>query len=160
MLFRSTFETDDDGSNYIRFLQNAKPLFIPAAPVDTLISCRLEKYRSYTEEWLKRYKIQYKHLVMLDLPSKSERLRWNKHGLYKAKYYKEHRNLSLFIESGIDQAQVIADYTQKPVLCIETNSLVHPSESVSTKKKIRRTIKRRFPRMYVIFKQVCLRNKE
>lgn len=151
------FETDDDGQNYIHFLQHAEPLFIPVAPVDTLISCRLEKYRTYTEEWLKRYHIQYKHLVMLDLPSKAARLKWNKHGLYKAQYYKEHKNLNLFIESGIDQAQVIADYTKKPVLCVETNSLVHAN--LSGKKKLLRAIKRKFPRMYSKIRRIFVKDR-
>lgn len=153
-----SFDTDDDGPNYIHFLQHAKPLFIPTAPIDTLISCRLEKYRSYTEEWLNRYNIQYKHLVMLNLPSKTERLKWNKHGIYKAKYYQEHNNLCLFIESSARQAQIIADYTLKPVICIETNSLVQPSAQMVSRKRFRRAVRRRFPKTYAFMQNLFKRN--
>lgn len=152
------FETDDDGESYIRFLKTAKPLFIPTAPIDTLISCRLEKYRTYTEHWLKQYNVQYKHLVMLDLPSKAARLKWNKHGLYKAQYYLQHSELRLFIESSQKQAQIIADYTQKPVICIETNSLVLPSEYAYNRKQFRRAIRRRFPSMYAFAQKLFKKN--
>lgn len=147
------YEMDDDGPNYIHFLKNAKPLFIPTAPVDTLISCRLEKYRQYTEEWLQKYNIQYKNLEMLDLPSKAERVKWNKHGEYKAQYYKEHNDLYLFIESSKEQAQIIADYTRKPVICLETNSIVQPINRVSVFKKIRKVIRNRCPKMYNFIKR-------
>ena len=153
-----SFDTDDDGPAYINFLQHVEPLFIPTAPINTFISCRLEKYRAYTEEWLKKYNIQYKHLVMLNLPSKVERLKWNKHGLYKAQYYKEHGNLRLFIESSAKQAQIIADYTLKPVICIETNSLVQPSAHMVSKKQFRRSIRRRFPKIYTFMQNLFKRN--
>lgn len=149
-----TFEMDDDGPTYIDFLKNAVPLYIPTVPINTLISCRLEKYRSYTEQWLKKYNVQYNHLVMLDLPSKAERLKWNKHGEYKARYYMDHNELLLFIESSKEQAQVVADYTKKPVICVETNSIVSPMEHVSTMKKVRRALRHKSPKFYDMIKKV------
>lgn len=143
------FEVDDDGPNYIHFLENAKPLFIPTAPVDTLISCRLEKYRQYTEQWLQKYNIQYNHLVMLDLPSKAERMKWNKHGLYKAQYYQQHNELCFFIESSREQAQIIALNSHKPVLCVEYNELLFfPPPPLSLFKRIKLYIRRHYPILY------------
>ena len=92
-----TFEIDDDGPTYIDFLEHAVPLFLPTAPIDTLISCRLEKYRPQTEKWLKEHGVQYKNLVMLNLPTKKARLEWNRHGEYKAEYFKSRKDLSFFI---------------------------------------------------------------
>ena len=153
-----SINTDDDGPNYIHFLQNTKPLFTPTVPIDTLISCRLEKYRSYTEQWLKRHGVRYNHLVMLNLPSKAERLLWNNHGLYKAQYYQEHSNLCLFIESSARQAQVIANHTLKPVICVETNTLVQPDAHMTSRKKIRRAIRHRCPRLYEFVRFLANRN--
>ena len=48
-------EIDDDGPIYTNYIENAIPLFIPTVPVDTLVSCRLEKYRLQTEKWLKEH---------------------------------------------------------------------------------------------------------
>ena len=36
---------DDDGTEYIKQISCAKPLYIPSRKIKTLISCRLEKYR-------------------------------------------------------------------------------------------------------------------
>lgn len=152
------FETDDDGPMYENFLKNAIPLFLPTAPIDTLISCRLEKYRLQTKEWLQLHGIKYNNLVMLDLPSKKARLEWNQHGEYKAEYYKEHKELYLFIESSKEQARKIADISQKPVICIETNSLVTPNPpKVSLFKRIKRHIRRRHPKVYKILASFILR---
>lgn len=146
-----TFDTDDDGSTYINFLKNAIPLFIPTAPIHTLISCRLEKYRKYTEDWLEKYNVRYSNLIMLDLPSKVERLKWNKHGEYKAQYYKAHSNLCLFIESSKEQANVIAAISHKPVICVETNELIYiplPPKRPSLFKRIKRYVRKRYPVFY------------
>ncbi|WP_295073180.1 phosphoribosyltransferase family protein, partial [uncultured Fibrobacter sp.] len=60
---------DDDGEQYINYIKNAPKLYTPTVEIDTLISCRLEKYRTITEEWLKQNGIKYKHLILLNLPT-------------------------------------------------------------------------------------------
>lgn len=142
---------DDDGPIYESFLKTATPLFIPTAPIRTLISCRLEKYRLLTERWLQSYGIQYEELVMLDMPDKNSRVKWNKHGEYKGIFFATHDH-SLFIESSLSQAQKISNMSRKPVICIESNSIVYPSDSTISKKKVlKRVIKSHFPRLYNIF---------
>ena len=39
---------DDDGEQYIQYIRNAPKLYTPTVEIDTLISCRLEKYRTIT----------------------------------------------------------------------------------------------------------------
>ncbi len=48
-----TEEQNDDGEKYIEFLQTAKPLWIPKFEIGVLVTSRLEKYRSYTENGLR-----------------------------------------------------------------------------------------------------------
>lgn len=138
---------DDDGPIYADYLKNATPLFIPSFPVDTLISCRLEKYRDITEQWLKEHGVKYKHLVMLDMPNKAARIAWGKHGEYKADYYKTHSQ-QLFIESDYNQAQKIANIARKPVLCIETNELLQYKPKASLFKRIKRKLRKKWPKQY------------
>ena len=139
-------EIDDDGPIYSHFLDTAKPLFVPTVKVNTLITCRLEKYRKQTEEWLKLHNVQYDQLIMLNLPSKIERLRWGKHGEFKADYYKQNGGLYLFIESSKSQAMTIAEQSGKPTLCIETNELLCINKR-PFQKRVNHWIKRKFPRV-------------
>ena len=83
-----TEEENDDGEKYINFILNATPLFLPTARIHSLVTSRLEKYRSETEIWLSKHNIIYDNLIMLDLPTKEERQRLKAHGTHKAKYYK------------------------------------------------------------------------
>ena len=141
-------EMDDDGPLYLDFLKNAKPLHLPTVEVNTLISCRLEKYRQETEEWLHEHNVRYKNLVMLDFPDKQTRVKWGKHGEYKADYYAQ-SPCRLFVESSLRQARIIADKTHKPVICMETNAFVTPKKS-----KLKKLLKRQCPVMYARLKQI------
>ncbi len=64
---------NDDGPQYISFLLNAAPLYIPGSKIGTLVTSRLEKYRDETETWLKNNGVRYDKLVMLDLPDMKAR---------------------------------------------------------------------------------------
>ena len=48
-----TESDDDDGEIYKSFLRQVKPLFVPTKEIGNIVTCRLEKYREETEEWLK-----------------------------------------------------------------------------------------------------------
>ena len=139
---------DDDGPLYLDFLSNARPLHLPTVEVNTLISCRLEKYRAETEEWLKKHQVRYKNLVMLDFPDKQTRVRWGKHGEYKADYYAQSK-CRLFVESSAHQAQIIADKSHKPVICLETNELINPRKS-----KFKQLFKKHLPGVYTYLKSL------
>lgn len=129
---------NDDGNNYKEFLVNAKPLIVPSKTIGWLVTCRLEKYRKLTEEWLKKYGITYKQLVMMDLPDKETRLALGNHAKFKAEVYKSTKAL-LFIESSKVQAYEIVRLTGKPVLCTETGEMINPgvlAESCSRGKEL------------------------
>lgn len=147
-------ELDDDGEEYIHFLNTAKPKFLPTVPLGTLVTCRLEKYRPQTEWWLKKYNICYKKLIMLDMPDKATRVAWGKHGEYKAAYYAEDNSAILFIESSKGQAETIARMTYKPVLCVETNQLLQYQPKLSKYQRLKRKLKRKYPAQYEWFRRV------
>ncbi len=115
-------DENDDGNNYIAFLKNATPFIIPTTQIHSLVSARLEKYRQETEMWLKAKGVQYSNLVLLNLPSKEERQRANCHAEFKAKEY-INSDTVLFIESSASQAPQIAKLSQKPVFCVENQTM-------------------------------------
>jgi uncharacterized HAD superfamily protein/hypoxanthine phosphoribosyltransferase len=125
-----TPEENDDGERYRHFLLNAQPLFIPGAPIGTLVTSRLEKYRSETETWLKNNKVKYDKLVMLDLPNMQARQRANNHAAFKAKEYNSSIDYMLFVESSLSQAMEINRITKKPVLCAENFQMIYESKSL------------------------------
>lgn len=122
---------DDDGPLYTEFISNAPVLYKPTRKIDTLISCRLEKYRSITEEWLKDNGIEYNQLIMLNFKTKEERIAWGKHGEYKGELYKKSSNV-LFIESSLAEAKDILRVSGKPVFCTETFEMLN-NETISYK---------------------------
>ena len=145
-------EEDDDGKKYETFLKETKPLFAPSVTIDSLVTCRLEKYRRQTEEWLHRNKITYRNLIMLNLPDKYSRDTWGKHGEYKGEYYKN-SDCQLFIESSYYEASIIARVSNKPVLCIETNELLFVSSETKFKKTKRR-IRKHIPHTYQLMQRL------
>ena len=115
-------DEDDDGPRYERFLQQARPLIIPTREIGWIVTCRLEKYREFTEDWLRRHGIAYRNLVMMQYPNKASRERAQAHAAYKAGVYRE-SGATLFIESNPGLARKIADESGLPVMCFETNEL-------------------------------------
>lgn len=112
---------DDDGIEYENSLINAKPLHIPKYPIHSIVTSRLEKWRNITENWLKKYEIQYKYLIMSQYDTAEER---RKHNMaeYKAEQYLK-LNGNLFIESSDWQSQKIAEITKMPVISIESKKI-------------------------------------
>lgn len=124
-------EQNDDGEKYREFILNAEPLFIPSTKIKYLVTSRLEKYRPETETWLTKNGIRYDSLIMLDLPSKEERLRLGNHAEHKANSYKK-SNSALFFESDKYQAIRIFELTKKPVYCVQTNEMYSKGNFVSS----------------------------
>ena len=123
-----TKEQNDDGEKYRDFLLNAAPLYIPKSKIGTLVTSRLEKYRTETEQWLTNHGIKYKKLVMLDLPNQKARQQANCHGTHKAKEFNKNQYV-LFVESDVSQAKEINRLTKKPVFCTENFEMIFESES-------------------------------
>jgi uncharacterized HAD superfamily protein len=112
-------EQNDDGDNYLCFIENAHPKYLPPCKIDVLVTSRLEKYRQQTEAWLKKHGVQYQQLEMLDLPDKETRVRLGVHAAFKSNMYLKYDRASLFIESSKYQSEKIHKQTGKNVFCIE-----------------------------------------
>ena len=123
-----TAHDNDDGPRYEKFLANARPLFRPTLCIGHIVSARLEKYRSLTEDWLAAHHIDYGQLHLVDLPSKEERIRQGAHCSHKIRVYRE-TNAPMFYESDLGQAREIATGSGKPVLCIGDMTMVMPGAS-------------------------------
>tara|TARA_R110000772_G_scaffold82326_3_gene174658 strand:- start:2631 stop:3617 length:987 start_codon:yes stop_codon:yes gene_type:complete len=123
-------DQNDDGLKYKSFLSNAAPLFIPGSKIATIVTSRLEKYRSETETWLEANGVNYDKLVMLDLPDMKARQKANNHAGHKAKEYKV-STYNLFVESDLGQAIQINRMTKKPVFCTENFEMIYESESLT-----------------------------
>jgi uncharacterized HAD superfamily protein len=112
-----TREQDDDGPRYRRFLRDAPPVFTPSVEIGHLVTCRLERYREETEDWLARHGIRYRNLVMMPHASKAVREQAGDHAEFKARAYLA-SGASLFLESSPGLARKIAELTGKPVVCL------------------------------------------
>jgi hypothetical protein len=113
--------TDADERAYLDWLPAAKPYLIPAFEIDVILTCRLEKYRQQTEEWLRKHDVRYKELHMWDLPSKDDRRgRFARHKVEKLLRIKP----DMFWESNWDQSQKIWKETRIPTLCIDEMTLL------------------------------------
>jgi uncharacterized HAD superfamily protein/hypoxanthine phosphoribosyltransferase len=119
-----TTAENDDGVEYERFVSTVPPLHIPSYEVGWLVTSRLEKYRTLTEAWLATHAIPYRHLVMLDMPSKEARIAAGCHSRFKAHVYND-TGAALFIESDPRQARDIAIRCRKPVYCMKTREMVY-----------------------------------
>ena len=114
-----TPEQNDDGEKYRDFILNAAPKFIPSRPIGWIVTARLQKYSKETVSWLKKYKVQFDSLVMLNLESAQQRRALGIHANFKAKVYASVNDTVLFIESDPNQAQTIAQLSGKQVYCVE-----------------------------------------
>ena len=111
---------NDDGEKYLQFLRTAQPKFIPHHKIYKIVTCRLEKYRAETEQWLKEHNVQYEQLHMMNLPDRITRQRLGNYAGYKSEIYMQ-SGAALFIESNTKEASDIHNITNKPVYCVGDN---------------------------------------
>jgi len=135
-----TPEENDDGPKYEEFLRTAEPLLLPTVPVGWLVTCRLEKYRRQTEQWLTEHGVQYGELVMMDLPSKEARIASGSHARFKAEVFKA-TDAMLFLESSARQAQEIAVRAGKSVFCLETRRMEQPGLRIPNRSDLKRALR-------------------
>jgi uncharacterized HAD superfamily protein len=124
-------EENDDGERYIEFLENTRPRYLPSCVVAVLVTSRLEKYRKQTEYWLSKHGVQFRKLVMLDLPDKETRVKLGIHSSFKSKVYQEFNQTGLFIESSKSQSEDIHNHTGKNVFCVENMTFYHRREEIN-----------------------------
>lgn len=113
---------NDDGERYEAFIAVAEPLFLPQRPIGHIVTCRLERYRSATEDWLRRHGIEFGQLHMMPFASKAERMAAGNRGGWKASIVRE-TGAEFFIESCPKQAGIVAREAGVPVWCTRTQEL-------------------------------------
>lgn len=128
---------NDDGDRYCGFITGVQPTIVPTVRINTLVTCRLSKYRSLTESWLSNSGIEYDKLVMLDLPTASARKKWDRHGEYKGEVYRQ-SEACLFIESDRRQAVTIANVACKPVVAMDVPEIFSPGARAVLNESFRR----------------------
>ena len=137
---------DDDGVIYEQFLRTVHVLRIPTYTIGWLVTCRLEKYRELTNEWLHQHSISFNHLIMMDYPDKKTRQRDAAYARFKASVYLK-TCADLFIESSRHEAEEIVRLSGKYVYCTSTHLMISPSSmarlSEHIKEEIRKT--RQYP---------------
>lgn len=112
---------DQDEDLYLRWIKTARPYLIPAFEIDAIVTNRLEKYRSETEQWLVRNNVRYGQLIMWDVPDKSDR----KDGFARHKIDELLRlKPDMFWESTWGQSQRIWRETRIPTLCIDEMTML------------------------------------
>lgn len=136
-------EENDDGKEYRKFIETVPPKIIPSREIGWIVTCRLEKYRSLTEEWLAKQGIKYQKLIMMDYPDMKTRKARGNHAEFKAEIFQKTSAL-LFIESSKFQAQKIANISGKAVFCVESWGMVPPTRPDSKIKYISYKLKLRY----------------
>ena len=111
---------DDD--RYAEWLKLAQPIHYRVPKLfkaRKLVTGRLEKYRDITEEWLDKHNFNYNELIMF--PTEREEERNADHarvvGEYKAEVFNSSEDYFFFVESEIQEAQIMKLHTDKPVIC-------------------------------------------
>ena len=113
---------DDDDEWYLEWLKNANPYLIPGFEIDVIVTCRLEKYRFETERWLEKHAVQYKELLMWDVPDKASRSEnFARHKIDALLRIKP----DMYWESNWHQAQQIWEKTHIPTLCIDEMTMLN-----------------------------------
>lgn len=109
---------------YLKYIKNAKPLFIPRTKIGGIVTYRLIKNREVTQRWLFENGITYDKLTMFNANSWDERNKMNiSPEEFKGNFYKINDKYKLFVESNDYQAKKISEISNKPVYCVETNKV-------------------------------------
>lgn len=107
---------DEDEPRYLEWLEAARPYLIPAFEIDAIITCRLEKYRPQTVEWLEKHEVRYKELCMWGVESKADRQgKFAHHKINELLRIKP----DMYWESTAIQSEKIWNETRIPTLCID-----------------------------------------
>ena len=114
-----------EGAHYRKFLKNAPPLILPSVEIGTIVTCRFEKYRTLTENWLKEHGIRYRQLIMMETPTNLTKPSASRLAQFKVEAFNRTAG-RLFIEGDPVQAKAIARTTRLPVLCTSLNEMVRP----------------------------------
>jgi adenine/guanine phosphoribosyltransferase-like PRPP-binding protein len=114
---------DDDGPRYERWMREVRPIhLVRKHPIRLVVTARLEKYRPQTLEWMQRWGVRAKKLVMGPWPTIADRRRvdiaaWKAEQLDRFLRKRGGIPPKMFIESDPQQAKRIAELTGGLVVC-------------------------------------------
>ena len=120
------YEACQEEDKYIDYIKNVEPLYhrIPKTRCKGIVTARLEKYRSITEDWLRRNGIEYGFLKMF--PTEDEAKRDKNHveesSSFKSKIFAQSIDAKFFVESEIAEAVLIRKKSGKFVICPQESS--------------------------------------
>lgn len=110
---------DSEEDRVIEWLLNAPPKhLVRGVKIPMVISFRLEKHRSYIQQWLDKYQVQVQNLILHPATTFAERDKNFNCIEHKAERFKNSPHCIMF-ESDSRQAKMIAEYTGKPVIAID-----------------------------------------
>jgi uncharacterized HAD superfamily protein len=125
-------EWGDDRADNLDWLLDLKPgKYIPRRCCVPLIATnRLEKWREATEQWCEKWGVTYERLVMSPYETAEERDANFPESAIQVKgvAYRD-SECNLFVESDPFQADLIHQFTGKPVLCPQSRQLFLQSAS-------------------------------
>ena len=114
---------DRNEKEYLNYIKNATPLFIPRSRIGCIVTYRISKNQEITKEWFEKVGIKYDQLIMFNADSRIIRdTSGISPGQFKGNIYKNAQH-NLFIESDDDQAKTIAQISNKQVFCVKTNKM-------------------------------------
>jgi uncharacterized HAD superfamily protein len=119
---------EDHDPEFVRHVHEAKPLYIPDAPVRAIVTSRIERYRPETVAWLAKHRVRYGQLIMHPAETPEKRRAARDHAIRKAAAYRQDSQAMLFVESDERQAAQIFELTQAPVLCVDTMTMLARKE--------------------------------
>lgn len=102
-------------TDYVHWMQTAKPYLIPNYRIDYIISNRLEKFRVITEDWLRKHEVEFDRLILFPSHDMNDRIGHEaENKIRQLLIYKP----EIFIESNVDEAEQIWKGTKIPVISI------------------------------------------
>lgn len=113
---------NDRGPKLIEFYKTADKKFHLERKIKYIITSRLERHRSVTEDWLSKNNISYESLIM-----KPDTCTLT-HEEYKTSVLNSLNNLELYIESDYKQAKFIAENSNITVWCVDSQTTFYPKK--------------------------------
>ena len=110
---------------YLDYITNEETFIIPNHRIHSIVTRRNEKYRSQTEAWLKKNKVEYDNLIMDASPENGRMMNTKASTQLKVLHYKK-SDSKLFFESDPNVARKICKLTSKAVYCFGDNRMYNP----------------------------------
>jgi hypothetical protein len=110
---------DDNEQQVIDWIINARPKhLVRGVEIPTIISFRLKKHEPYIRQWLEKWQVTVRNLILHPASSFAERDANFDVVNHKAVRFAQ-SNHCIMVESCPIQSQIIAKHAKKPVICTD-----------------------------------------